>query len=99
MMRNLIKHLLTAALLLPMAGQAQTTEVFYLSGTDKDHTVDWEFFCSEGANSGKWSRIAVPSCWELQGFGYYNYGWDKSPHRGQGLLIRPLSSSFVRNND
>ena len=95
MMRNLIKHLLTAALLLPMAGQAQTTEVYYLSGTDKDHTVDWEFFCSEGANSGKWSRIAVPSCWELQGFGYYNYGWDKSPHREQGLYKHTFQAKEV----
>ena len=28
-------------------------------------------------NSGKWSKIAVPSCWEEQGFGTFNYGEDK----------------------
>ena len=27
--------------------------------------------------SGKWTKIAVPSCWELQGFGNYNYGHDQ----------------------
>ena len=53
---------------------AQKTETFYLSGTDKDHTIQWDFFCTNGMNSNKWSKIAVPSCWELQGFGSYLYG-------------------------
>ncbi|WP_317195433.1 glycoside hydrolase family 2 protein [Zobellia russellii] len=52
------------------------TQKVYLSGTSKDDMVDWEFFCSDGMNSGKWSTIGVPSCWELQGFGNYNYGKD-----------------------
>ncbi|MES2645933.1 MAG: glycoside hydrolase family 2 TIM barrel-domain containing protein [Bacteroidota bacterium] len=56
---------------------AQQTEVRYLSGTDKDHTVAWDFFCSKGMNSGKWTTIAVPSNWEQQGFGGYSYGHDK----------------------
>ncbi len=25
-------------------------------------------------NSGKWSKIQVPSCWELRKFGNYDYG-------------------------
>ena len=53
---------------------SQKTETQYLSGTDKDHTVTWDFFCTYGMNSGKWSKIAVPSNWELQGFGSYLYG-------------------------
>lgn len=53
---------------------AQQTRKVYLTGTDKDHTVQWDFFCSKGQNSGKWSKIAVPSNWELQGFGTYSYG-------------------------
>jgi hypothetical protein len=57
-----------------LAMNAQKTETFYLSGTDKDHTVQWDFFCTNGMNSNKWSKIAVPSCWELQGFGSYLYG-------------------------
>ena len=53
---------------------AQQTEVQYLSGTDADNTVKWDFKCSEGMQSGKWRKIAVPSCWEMQGFGEYTYG-------------------------
>ncbi len=53
---------------------AQRTEVQYLSGTDKDHTVKWDFFCTKGMYSGKWSAIQVPSHWEFQGFGSFNYG-------------------------
>ncbi len=53
------------------------TEIQYLSGTDKDNLEEWEFFVSEGMNSGKWTTIGVPSCWEQQGFGAYNYGSDE----------------------
>ena len=35
---------------------AQQTEVQYLSGTDADNTVKWEFKCSEGMQSGKWRK-------------------------------------------
>lgn len=55
---------------------SQETEIKYLSGTGNDDTVQWEFYCSEGMNSGKWTTIPVPSCWELQGFGSYTYGID-----------------------
>lgn len=55
--------------------QSETeTGIQYLSGTGSDNTVDWEFFCTDGRNSGKWTTIPVPSCWELQGFGTYQYG-------------------------
>ena len=63
--------------------QAQKTEIQYLSGTGSDHTVEWDFFCSEGRNSGTWTKIQVPSNWELQGFGTYNYGRDKDEIRGK----------------
>ena len=46
----------------------------YLSGTGCDDMVQWDFFCTDGRNSGKWTKIGVPSCWELQGFGTYQYG-------------------------
>jgi hypothetical protein len=45
-----------------------------LSGQGKDDTVPWDFFCTGGRNSGVWTKIPVPSCWELQGFGTYDYG-------------------------
>lgn len=54
--------------------KAQQTEVRYLSGTDAENTETWDFWCSAGMNSGKWSKIEVPSCWEQQGFGGYTYG-------------------------
>ncbi len=56
---------------------AQQTEILYLSGTGADHTVKWKFYCSAGQNSGKWTTIEVPSCWEQQGFGAYNFGRDE----------------------
>ena len=52
----------------------QTTQIKYLSGHGCDDAVMWEFFCTGGSNSGKWTEIPVPSCWELQGFGQYQYG-------------------------
>lgn len=67
--------------------QAQQTELKYLSGTGSDATVAWDFYCTKGRNSGKWSKIQVPSCWELQGFGQYDYGKIKLEKQGdeQGL--------------
>ena len=54
--------------------RAQKSEVVYLSGTGFDRTVPWEFYCTAGMNSGQWTTIEVPSCWEQQGFGQYTYG-------------------------
>jgi len=68
--------------LLPALGRAQATQRLFLSGTGNDHTVDWQFYCTAGRNSGKWTTIPVPSNWELQGFGKYNYGLDKDSVRG-----------------
>jgi hypothetical protein len=51
-------------------------EVQFLSGTDNMHTKTWEFFCTSGRNSGVWTKIEVPSQWEQQGFGEYDYGRD-----------------------
>lgn len=54
--------------------QSVTTERQYLSGTGCDDMVEWDFMCTDGNNSGEWKKIGVPSCWELQGFGNYQYG-------------------------
>ncbi|MDX8339383.1 glycoside hydrolase family 2 TIM barrel-domain containing protein [Draconibacterium sp. IB214405] len=64
--------------LLIFTGQAQPVikQVKYLSGTDNENTVTWDFFCTAGRNSGEWSKIQVPSHWEQQGFGQYDYGRD-----------------------
>ncbi|MFL9831218.1 glycoside hydrolase family 2 TIM barrel-domain containing protein [Flavobacterium sp. ST-87] len=85
----------TIALFLPFlcvinANAQQTTKVF-LSGTDFEHPVQWDFMCTDGANSKQWSKINVPSNWELQGFGEYTYGrWykelnQKEPSKEEGF--------------
>lgn len=56
------------------AEPANTTEIQYLSGHGTDDAVVWDFFCTAGRNSGVWSKIHVPSCWEQEGFGQYQYG-------------------------
>ncbi len=53
---------------------SRLTEQVYLSGRGCDDMVEWDFYCTGGNNSGKWTKIGVPSCWELQGFGTYQYG-------------------------
>ena len=68
---------LLAALTSSLALAAQSsveTERQYLSGHGCDDMVEWDFMCTDGRNSGKWTKIGVPSCWELQGFGTYQYG-------------------------
>ena len=75
--------LLFVAILIRMISGAQETEVRYLSGTGIDDAVDWEFMCTDGRQSGTWTTIPVPSCWELHGFGTYNYGNDKDEIRGK----------------
>ncbi|KAA8486669.1 beta-galactosidase/beta-glucuronidase [Arcticibacter tournemirensis] len=62
-----------------IAARAQkgiSKEVQYLSGTDNRNTVTWDFWCTGGRKSGSWATIQVPSHWEQQGFGAYNYGRD-----------------------
>lgn len=82
-----ISFLLSAFRFLLPSLHAQETQKLYLSGSDNEHTVNWDFFCTAGQNSGKWTKIAVPSNWELQGFGKYDYGFAKDSIRGkeQGL--------------
>ena len=69
--------LLVWAVVMAMAVGAQTqveTQRQYLSGHGCDDMVEWDFQCTDGRNAGKWTKIGVPSCWELQGFGTYQYG-------------------------
>ena len=73
MRRIFLLAALTSSLAL-MAQSSVETERQYLSGHGCDDMVEWDFLCSDGRNSGKWTKIGVPSCWELQGFGTYQYG-------------------------
>ena len=68
---------LLAALAYALALTAQPlveTQRQYLSGHGCDDMVQWDFKCTDGRNAGQWTKIGVPSCWELQGFGTYQYG-------------------------
>ena len=58
---------------------ARETEIRHLSGTGPENAVTWEFFVTGGRNSGTWTTIPVPSCWEQHGFGTYNYGVHHRP--------------------
>ena len=74
-MRTVTTLLSTLALATTLTAQTlPQTERLYLSGHGCDDTVEWDFFCTDGRNSGRWMKIGVPSCWELQGFGTYQYG-------------------------
>lgn len=76
-MKNKIK-LLNLMVLFVSLIFAQQTEKVFLSGKDADTPVDWEFRVTKGMKANQWSTIPVPSNWELQGFGVYNYGHDKN---------------------
>ncbi len=89
MMRKRIIYIITL-IFLAVQVQAQETEKIYLSGKGPDDAVTWEFICTGGMNAGKWTTIPVPSCWELQGFGKYDYGFAKDSVKGKekGLYKR-----------
>jgi len=61
-------------ILMSSAALAAETEIQYLSGRGKDDPVRWDFMCDKGRNANRWSTIGVPSNWQLQGFGIYEYG-------------------------
>jgi len=70
--------------------QQSATQTLFLSGKGNDDPIKWDFFCTAGRNSGKWTKIGVPSNWELQGFGKYDYGFAPDSLRGKekGLYKR-----------
>ena len=74
-MKRVTSILAALALTANLCAQSNVeTQRQYLSGTGCDDMVEWDFFCTGGNNSGEWTKIGVPSCWELQGFGTYQYG-------------------------
>ena len=78
-------------LLLVVQASAVTNEIQYLSGTDKDNTVPWDFRVSAGRNSGFWTNIPVPSCWELMGFGNHQYGSGSSSNAETGFYTHTFA--------
>ena len=79
-----------------LTASAQSTHRQYLSGEGLNHTVTWDFYCSDGNNSQRWSKIEVPSQWELQGFGTYTYGrWYKE----KGVKNPSMETGIYRGDD
>ncbi|HEU5134006.1 MAG TPA: glycoside hydrolase family 2 TIM barrel-domain containing protein [Steroidobacteraceae bacterium] len=80
MLQRTLSWLAALALATPAFGAGAETKVLPLSGMGEanETPVYWDFKLDKGRGSpaqGKeWSRIAVPSCWEQQGFGAYYYG-------------------------
>jgi hypothetical protein len=72
---------------------AQQTQIQYLSGTDKDNTVPWQFSVSSGRLAGIATNIPVPSCWQMQGFGTYSY----TQNTGSGMSSSNAETGFYTN--
>ncbi|AHE54490.1 glycoside hydrolase family 2 [Sphingomonas sanxanigenens] len=72
---------LFAAVSLPALGHAEApaTERQMLSGQGPDDAVPWDFVIDGGRKAGRPGTIPVPSNWQQQGFGHYQYGYDKGP--------------------
>ncbi len=61
-------------LILISTALGQESQRQYLSGKGIDDAVQWDFFVSAGLNSGKWTTIPVPWCWDTLAFGELSYG-------------------------
>ena len=79
LLKNTFQSIVLAAFsIFTLNGSAQQTEKILLSGEDFEHPVQWDFYCTDGNKSKTWTKINVPSQWELEGFGEYTYGrWYK----------------------
>lgn len=83
-MRNAFRFFIASLLLANLAG----AERLYLSGHDAGDAVPWEFFCTANRNSGVWTNLPVPSCWDVQGFGSLNYDRDSEEALNEKGLYR-----------
>ncbi len=72
------------------------TQSRYLTGKGNDDPVLWDFFCTKGRKSGTWTKIGVPSQWEQQGFGNYDYGNDHH-YRPKGVEHHDEEGIYRRN--
>jgi hypothetical protein len=81
----------SCAILSTMSGQQ--TQIQYLSGTDKDNTVPWQFSVSKGQLAGIATNIPVPSCWPCQGLGTFSY----TQSTGTGMTSSNSETGFYTN--
>ncbi|MHA7128761.1 glycoside hydrolase family 2 protein [Algoriphagus namhaensis] len=66
----------------------------YLSGKDAGAPQLWDFRVSDGLKANQWSKIPVPSNWEMQGFGTLNYGHD---HRKKEVKLGDEIGEYKTN--
>ena len=90
---NFSPSLLVAALLALISPAAlfsadPQTERQYLSGHGPKDALPWEFTVTAGRRAGEQTTIPVPSNWEQQGFGTYNYGQEGGPKSTEHGLYR-----------
>lgn len=98
MVKNILTYSLLFLVLPTLLGTP--TEKIYLSGTAYDQTVNWDFYCSAGQNSGEWKQIPVPSNWETAGFGAYTYGrWYKQNGKSPSQEIGHYKTHFDAPKD
>jgi hypothetical protein len=71
-----------------LAAADNETQYSYLSGKGPKDAVPWEFSVTGGRRAGEKTTIPVPSNWELQGFGGYNYGQEPVPKADEHGLYR-----------
>ena len=95
------KWALLFTIIFPFVAFSQTTTTVFLSGKDALNVEEWDFFCTAGTKSGYWTKIDVPSCWELKGFGSYDYG-RKNPFKNrlneEGLYKRKFFGDATWKN-
>ena len=84
---------LLSLLVIILSAFGQQTQIQYLSGTDKDNTVPWQFSVSSGRLAGISTNIPVPSCWQMQGFGTYSY----TQNTGSGMTSSNAETGFYTN--
>jgi len=80
--------LLGAGLASTGLAQVPQTDTLMLSGTGPDDAVEWDFTIDGGMRAGEAAKIAVPSNWQTQGFGHYQYGYDKGPRAADKGIYR-----------
>jgi hypothetical protein len=92
----LIFLLIITMVSMTQASPATETENLFLSGHGSDDPVQWDFYCTAGRNSGVWTKIGVPSCWEQQDFGEYEYGVESRTPKRLSPLPVPQEQGLYR---
>ncbi len=94
----MLKAIHTLLLVSPLLGvkpvvAAPETQRMMLSGHGPSDAIEWDFQVSAGRRAGEKAKIPVPSQWEQQGFGDYDYGTvpAKDKHKEDGLYQRSFT--------